>query len=280
MSTEQPQNQQRQSYRFAVGDAVRGELVLADRSRWPVRLIDQSAGGFAALTDGPAPVGCGDVVQLRTDSLCSEVRVVYATEIKPADDGGNAPAAASQFRLGLMRLGDLAVSSDEDKHGSRWIPWHVSLPSTGRGHIALFLAVVAIPIVVITVFGILLSARSSRGSSVHSAADDVYPAGTRPHGIALVEAGRGDLKHLPGASPFVTLGVIRELQLTESQVKEIRRILDETDKAITEDEEFRLLLDSSRQKVLNVLSGQQRQRWDAFSNADKRATEASRTAPE
>jgi len=71
--------------------------VLADRSRWPVRLRDQSAGGFAVLTDCPAAVSRGDIVQLHTDSFCEEVRVVYTTEIEPGDKLAHTDGARLTF---------------------------------------------------------------------------------------------------------------------------------------------------------------------------------------
>lgn len=284
MSTEQPHNEQRQSYRLPVSGVVQGKLVLADRSQWPVLLLDQSAGGFAVLADAPTPVGHGDVVQLCTDSSCTEVRVVSTTEIRPAD--GGADASAPRFRLGLTRLRDLAIPSDEYGQGGRRTPWHAPLTAAKRSQVALILAVFAIAVIVIVFFGIFLSDISSQGPSVPSSTYGLYPreqsqstaiappdssasSGTMPHNSAAAEVGREDLKHLPGALPFVTPGVIRDLQLTEAQLQKIRRILDDTDKAIAENQECRLLLDSAQKKVLNLLNDQQCRRWRAVSGADK-----------
>jgi hypothetical protein len=175
MSAEQPQNQRRQSYRFAVSDPAQGELVLADRSRWPVRLLDQSAGGFAVLIDSSTPVGRGDVIQLQTDAFCSEVRVVYTIEIELADGTGNASASAPRFRLGLMRLGDLAIPPDEHEHGRRWTSWHVSLPAANRSPISTFLG--AILVLGTIFFGILFCTRSSQSPAVHFPTDQLQPAG-------------------------------------------------------------------------------------------------------
>ena len=60
-------------------------------------------------------------------------------------------------------------------------------------------------------------------------------------------------------------------------MEKIRRILDNTNKAITENAECRLLFDSGRQEVLNLLNDQQRRRWRAFSGADKLPTEGDQT---
>ena len=178
MSAEQPQNQRRQSHRFVVGDAVQGELVLADRSRWPVRLFDQSAGGFSVLTNGPIPVSPGDMLQLQTDSFCSEVRVVHAAEIEP--DDGNGDASTPRFRLGLMRLGDLVKPPDEKEQAGAWLPWYVSRPNNHRSQIALFLCLLAIPVIAIIVIGGLHSLRPWRSPSAFSTTDGGYAAGESP----------------------------------------------------------------------------------------------------
>ena len=216
MNTEQPRNQ-RQSHRFVVGDAVQGELVLADRSRWPVHLLDQSAGGFAVSTDGPTPIGQGETAQLQTDSFCSQVRVVYTTELEPGKgDGGE---SIPKFRLGLTRLGDLGTPpTDDDEPGRRWFPWHLSRPANNRSQIILFVCILAIPIVAIAIIGTLFSSRSLRGYFVHSSTDGVDAAGqplgernARPGSAAApggttgvqaqesgqVESRLDDLKYLP-----------------------------------------------------------------------------------
>ncbi|MGO9111792.1 MAG: hypothetical protein ACLP9L_21405 [Thermoguttaceae bacterium] len=302
MSTEQSQNQRRQSHRFGAGDAVQGELVLADRSRWPVRLLDQSAGGFAVETDGPTPLGRGDMAELCTDSFSSAVHVVYATAIEPGDEDCDSDADASEsvqrFRLGLMRLSDLAIPSHKNEDDRRWVPWHLSLPANHRGQIVLFLGVLTIPVIAMIIFGILLSTRPSPSSSARSPADGVFlaeqslskrnvlpdsvaaavrNAGTGSQSSAQVESRSEDLKHLPGAAPFVTAGVIHELQLTDAQLAKIRRILAITDEAIAENEECRFLFDSARKKVLGLLNDQQRQRWGAYSGAGKLLTEGDQT---
>jgi hypothetical protein len=86
-------------------------------------------------------------------------------------------------------------------------------------------------------------------------------------GSAPLESRPDDLKYLPGAAPFVTVGVIRDLQLSNAQLEKIRRILDYTDKLIAENEDSRSLFDSARQEVLGILNDQQRQRWNARNRA-------------
>jgi len=152
----------------------------------------------------------------------------------------------------------------------------------------LLLGVLAIPVIAIIVIGILLTSRPSLSASAGSSIGDVHPAeqsfskrnglpnsvetsagdaDTKSHNSTPVESRPDDLKHLPGASPFVTAGVIRDLQLTDAQLAKIRRILAGTDQAIMENAECRLLFDTARQEVLNLLNSQQRQRWAAYNGA-------------
>ena len=211
MSTEQPYNQRRQSCRLPVGEAVQARLRLADGSQWPVRLLDQSAGGFAVLADAATPAIQGDVVQLRTDSFCAEVRIIFSMEIEPADGGGT--ASAPRFRLGLMRLRDLAMPADENRQRRRWIPRRFSLAAASRTQIALLLGVFVVPVTLLLVFGILVSEDSLPRIFGYSSADMVYPgreAQTESTGLpgslgssgTMLHSGHldmrpDDLKHLP-----------------------------------------------------------------------------------
>ena len=286
MSAEQPENQRRQSHRFVVSDAIQGELVLADRSRWPVRLLDQSAGGFSVVTDGSTPVSQGDTIQLQTDSFCSEVRVAYTKQMEHRK--GDADPSVPRIRLGLQRMRDVAVPPDKDATDERWSTGHRSRPANQRSQILLLLGVIAIPILSILVVCTLLSIRSLRSTFVNSPtyeadlsehspsrlriASDATdaPAGsssTTPAGGAAVESRPEDLKYLPGATPFVTAGVIRDLQLSDAQLAKIRQILDYTDRLIAENEISRSLFESARQEVLDLLTDQQRQRWNAGNRA-------------
>ncbi len=286
MSMELPRNQRRQSHRFSLGEAIPGALELADRSRLPVLLVDQSAGGFAVLIDGPPPIGRGDLAKLRTDSFCAEIRVASLTELGPGDKDANASASAPRFRVGLLRLGD----AEETEHGRQWFPWLLFLPAVKLSKFALFLVVLFVPVIAMTVFFIFLFTLTSQSNSAHSPQDAVRSAGQAhskrntlsdageaadgatgrtPISRTRVEPRPEDLKHLPGASPFVTTTVISDLRLSNTQLQKIRRILDETDTAIREDPECRLLLDAARQEVLNLLDDRQRRRWEAISGGDK-----------
>lgn len=189
-------------------------------------------------------------------------------------------------------LGDLAIPADGYEHGRRWFSWRPSLPANQRIQIALLMGLLVIPFVAMIILGILFSTGSVPWLSVHSATGNVYLTDQSPRKRSIspdsVEASDeatsktslsrsqvklmlDDLKHLPGASPFVTTGVIRELQLTNTQLEKIRKIVNDTDTAITENAETRLLFDSARQEVLNLLNDQQRRRWETLSDTDKHA---------
>ena len=63
--------------------------------------------------------------------------------------------------------------------------------------------------------------------------------------------------------------MIRDLQLTDTQLQKIRGILDETDKVIAENEDCRVLFDLAHREVLELLNDQQRQRWEAVSGGGR-----------
>jgi hypothetical protein len=281
--TENPNSERRQSFRCPASGTVRGELVLADQSRWPVRLLDESAGGFAVLTEGPLPLAQGDVLELSTDSFCSQVRVAHSAEVNPSDGGAN--GAARQVRLGLVRVADFAAPENMEEGRRRWTSRRTYLPDLNRNQLVTFLAVLAIPAIAIAVIGVLFSNPSSLISSGNSSADEstsqdpiAVPKSVRGvplRASTLVELPPDDVKRLLGAAPFVTTRVIRELQLTDSQLRKIRRILDDTERAIAQNREFRLLLDTAQQKVLNLLNSRQRQRWEAFRDSTGPRTDES-----
>jgi hypothetical protein len=83
-----------------------------------------------------------------------------------------------------------------------------------------------------------------------------------------MDSDRRDLKHLPGALPFVMTSTTRDLALSDGQLEQIRRIIDDTDQAIANSQESRSLMESARKKALGVLTDAQRRRWATVSGAD------------
>ena len=103
---------QRESYRFAVGASGRtAELRVGDD--WiPVELLDKSAGGFGVQIDRPLGVSVGDLLQLRLDDDCFEARVMHVGEQTPSGD-----RVQPTFRLGLKRVGEILLDEEEKR------PW-------------------------------------------------------------------------------------------------------------------------------------------------------------
>jgi hypothetical protein len=282
-----PQHENRQSRRFAVGDVVAGELILADRSRLPVRLIDQSADGFAVLTHGPPPLGRGDVVQFQTDDFLCEVRVAHMTEIRLGNEDGDKSDSEVLFHLGLKRLRDLSIASDEQQQRGRQIRWRVVPQGFHSSLPAIILGMLAVAVILAVFFGILRSSPSAqpeakspidppvatgnalakRDALSNQAESSKGPTPAPPRPSVALDLKPDDLKRLPGALPFVIDGVARELQLRDAQLEAIRHIIDDTDQTIAKNEESRALLDASRQRVLGLLDPQQRRRWAAMNRA-------------
>jgi hypothetical protein len=294
MSSHRPEIENRRSFRFVVNDETEGELILADNSRFPVRLLDQSAGGFTVLTDGPPPISCGDVVQFQTDHVLSEVRVVHTTEIDLANEDSQDSRSERRFQIGLMRLRDLSVKLDEQDQPSQRVRWRVFRHTFDGSRGAIISGVLAIAVISAAVFSILNSTPSGQRPVGKSSIDPVVATGTSlakrdtlsdsaesPNGPTVSpprQSGQLDfrpdeLKHLPGALPFSMAAVVRELQLTDAQLESIRHIINDTDQAIARNAENRLLLDASRRKALSLLDAQQRRRWAAMSGAETPSTD-------
>ena len=101
---------QRKSYRCPVDQTHAAAELAVGRRRVPIRLYNESSGGFAAVADSDPGVSLGDVVGLRTCNGTFEVRVAHVSRVEtPAGENRIRPP---QFRLGLERLRDLASLSD------------------------------------------------------------------------------------------------------------------------------------------------------------------------
>ncbi len=85
------------------------------------------------------------------------------------------------------------------------------------------------------------------------------------------------IRRLPGASPFGLKEVARELGLSQEQQEEIQRIIELSSEAIRQirvrwpnqtrqqhDQKRRILLDEARRRVLELLTEEQRARWEAL----------------
>jgi hypothetical protein len=93
---------------------MEGELKVGS-VRLPVRLLDQSAEGFAVLSDEPLDVEVDDLGELRIEAGWFSVQVANTIEVRPAKTDGLAEAenSPSTFRVGLRRLGELDLARED-----------------------------------------------------------------------------------------------------------------------------------------------------------------------
>jgi hypothetical protein len=281
----------RRSFRFQSSDAVHGELILANGRRWPICIADQSAGGFGVLTDSLPPAKSGDLAELRTESFACEVRVVHITRNEGAASGSVESQPAPTYSLGLIRLRDISIKSDNRKRNERHVRWRHVVPDAVQNPLALFAVVFGAVVVASTIVGVLSSTDSpervgvnahsdqgvSAGGSLHDRKSSSDPAGTargsaaQPQRNAQLDSRSVELRRLPGALPFVMTGVVRELDLTDDQIERIHRIIDDTNAAIAQNEVMRQLLDGARSEAVGVLTVQQRRQWESLSGANRSA---------
>lgn len=279
------QDENRRSRRLPGGDPSHGELELADHSHWPVTIVDQSAGGFGLLTDELPPTACGDIVKLHTDSQICEARIIHMTTNEPSVTIGS--PSTSRYRLGLVRLRDIPLNPDGDEHDAQRVRFRLPSCDARLSPIAAFavlLGIVVVGGIVISEVVLNTSAQDSKVSSRAGANDSTRGlsdqastqaknAPTAPsHRNAEMDSERFDLKHLPGALPFVMNSVVRELALSDTQLEQIRHIIDDTDQAIATNEQSRLLMDNARKEALRVLTDPQRRRWAALSGGNTAST--------
>jgi len=127
MSSQNVHSEQRKSFRCAISSQPQDGELKVDSVWLPVRLLDQSAGGFAILVEGTPGIEVDDVVQLHTNTGWFEVSVAYITLVEPSEAEAELKAEVETeaedgnrvFRLGLRRLGEL-VPAGEDQCPRVW----------------------------------------------------------------------------------------------------------------------------------------------------------------
>jgi len=167
MTVQDRNAEQRQSFRCPVSGARQeGELKVGEM-RMPVRVLNESAGGFAVLVDGPPGVEAGALVQLRANAAWFEAKVTSITRLEPpktADEGAEESATGGPaFRVGLCRLGEIASPDEENSravrrrlffHLAQFLPSGPSMVVTG---VVFAILVVLTPVIVL----VLLSHRDN-----------------------------------------------------------------------------------------------------------------------
>ncbi|MBN2578571.1 MAG: hypothetical protein JXB10_06225 [Pirellulales bacterium] len=245
-----------------------GELRFGD-VRLPVRILDESAEGFAVSAEGPLDLIPNMDGLLRAGEDWYEVRVaqlvpVTVSEVPPSPErhalpaGSAVPSVASRrgplFRIGLRRLRDVG-NPDMKSWKLLWLIMGLRLrqhcPGKGLGKfLGLFFLVLIAGAAVLS-----LLIWGSRRAAVQNAWENVQkrtfqPLRDKEQGIVQ---GEGDaalpgspwnshyrkqkkfqevLRHARGAAVFLELEVAGELQLTDSQKEAIRAIAEETRKKI------------------------------------------------
>ena len=142
--------EQRRWFRFAAANTEPwGELKIAG-SRLPVRLLDESANGYAVIADSCPEIQVDDQAELRTSRGRFEVGVSHVTSLDAVPDDPAPPPV----RIGLAVIRELTPAAPELSVGWRQGLWHALWPSYGDvgiplGGIVFVALVVGLPVVAI-----------------------------------------------------------------------------------------------------------------------------------
>jgi hypothetical protein len=144
---------ERKSYRCAVADPCHPCELKSQTDLLSAWLLDQSAGGFAVLVERLAGVEVEQIAHLHTDAGWFIVRVVHIAEVNPPeDDEMPADREAPWFRLGLLRMGEVAATAEPTTslwadtlrcNFSQWCPGSGTLVILG---VLLAIIVAALPV--------------------------------------------------------------------------------------------------------------------------------------
>ena len=252
--------------------------------QFPVRLMDESAGGFAVLTDRPPDVAVGQVVQLATDADWCHVHVTHVVPLEAAEQTGPTGGA---FRLGLFRLGDVELPVERSFwrvfDGLRF-PLHHKFASTGSIFVlGMLLALIVVLLPVRMLGGFQLGGGQSRNSDSpwsplpSNAAGrpqenpplaENTPTKSEPAARSSLRTLRNESHTLSGAAPLVLPDFVQALGLTTSQQKQIHKIVAASHEAVREIEAKSRrdelpairarVLDEARGQAMKVLNGEQR----------------------
>jgi len=289
----------RNSFRCPVTESWRQCALVVGKTRLPVWLLDESAGGFAVLADGPPGVTENQRVQLVTDTGWFDVGVIHVRQVDPEDAANGAPAGAEGpwFRIGLCRLGEFESAAEDAALFPAGFGLHFSLAKwcpSNRGLMVVVgvlftLALIVLPLALMPTFkrdGDWWLKRLAPWDGARSPTSATSgDAESRP--ARLSSASQGDLgapwslrdtaRRLPGATPLTLPEVVRTLKLTDAQQEKIRLVIDATTQAMRD-------LDSPLQgrqrqqlsairaqafeealkEALKVLDSEQRARWEAL----------------
>ncbi|NQU21386.1 MAG: hypothetical protein HQ567_08895 [Candidatus Nealsonbacteria bacterium] len=247
MDPEQKYINQRKSYRCQVPEGQEYAELQVGRRRTPIRLFNESAGGFAALVQANVRVKVNDVLGLSTTMGRFEVRVAYVSEVIQASSGKGQEEPL--LRIGLDRLDDSSPSAR-----SKPRPNHAksNLPMTT------ILAVACVALVIVAVvFG---TAALTSGPDGPVRLPDVTngklalpgPGGEPAPAQELSEIGLSDAQH-------------RKIQAAAAMAAKTFQELDGQWNDDTPEQRARkqaMVWDTARREILNRLTNEQQKRWE------------------
>ncbi len=243
-----------------------------------VRVADRFPEGFSVVAEGRPPIEVGAVIQLRSAEGWYEVRVTEVAAQEPANDDWEG-RSSGLFQVGLHEIREYRDPAFEGGGGlggkSSLVPDRLSaswLFAVVRWFLWAF-SIVGLPLVAVALFwysDAIVNWYQTWRAGFRRA--DAAATGSASAEDRLREAVR-----LPGAAVFTVPEVARELELTDAQQEEIRRIVAMTEDAFrvldpkvqkagrqAETEIGRKVLDAARHEALRVLTPEQRRRWDAL----------------
>ena len=271
MSTENPNQNQRTSFRCTVAESRQDCILRIGQRALPAKLIDESVGGFAILVDELAGLENEQTAELATDAGSFTVRIVHISKVTPTDINIAADRETPCFRLGLVRLGETGLPQE---------PKASILAGSLRFNLGQFNSLSGI-IVVVGILGTTLLVAAPMGwisgawhaaqfgakqfmqdkdQQAESHSQESLPGQLRSAtGDSPFPAQRSDVRQkssafgdgnghasqsafstsksnrylrLPGATPLVLPEVVEKLQLTADQQSRIRDLADATSKAM------------------------------------------------
>lgn len=248
MNPRREDTDQRKTYRCRVPEGQEHAELQVGRQRTPIRLFNESAGGFAALVEGNPGIKMDDVLELITGMGRFEARVAYVSQVMQASSGKK--HGEPLLRIGLERLGDLSPAArfeaQPDRASTNW----PTMTVLAVGCVAL--------VIVAVVFGT---------AALTSGPDGPVPP---PPGVA-----DGALA-VPGVAaeptPAETLSKIGLSDAQQQQIQEIAAVaagtFHELDGQWNDDtpgqraRKQAMVWDAARREILDRLTDEQRKRWE------------------
>ena len=266
---------------------ARPNCVLAIGSqRLPAILAEECLDSLLLLIRGNPLFWVDDEGELQAPDLAVTVRVssIVCVEKGEADSAFHVP----EFRIAVARLGQTAVKRpqpaqipEQELHCGRPASrfQKSARPTTGM---LVTLNLILTPIVVVAVAWLthLYQVHSSTSPNADTANLD-----TRSPTPAIKQQATEDvasrllleIHQLPGVEPFLQAAVTEKLALTPSQMGALRRLDKTTQQALADLEKYwessgrlelarrqNMLLEDARHEALQLLTDEQRQRWEAL----------------